>query len=547
MASAVDFSVLNRPVGPLIAGPVDAISASLQQQQEQAEKEKLLQMRLDQENRNVDRQIANDQNKDAYYKKKLDLAEKRDAAKLTLENQKRRGSVEDQIRAAVGNGDTQLAQQLAARYQEATPEGEVSSGLPGFETKTHGGAPEPVPADAITAAMSNPVTQLAGMTDADINQARGPEAPPQAFQAEHEAWQAAPDVVALHGMDLSQDRIRHAAGQAAVQDFDQSVNAIQAAYNTALQSGDQQTASLYKRHLGNLSLLRDGVATGAIPLGKALAQAADPKADLAAGRNETALGVARIGAQGRVQAAEAAAGARKAAKDEETGGLDPKIVSAYEAQQEHFNKNFAVSSDRNEEARFRTLLSNGALPVVQRATASVLARGLAGEKGALSNQDVARLQNDLGGAWADVENWLSKKGTGQLSPEIWSALSGGLQAIMQEKAQKRATAEKAYERTFLSPASPASKWGMREDALNRFEAAFGHPYQPTKERPAAGSGFPYRWDPDTRTFHKNVDPSNPDDPNAPDAGRPLDGEGDEPPRITREQAIEELRRRGKLP
>lgn len=547
MGGVVDYSTtsLGQPIGPLLKGPIDAVSAEIERQQADEEKRKLLQMQLDQRDRSVARLAQADENKNAYYQRKMDLADKREQGKLVMENQKRRDAAEADVRKAVGNGDIPLAESIGARFQQMDPAtGEVRQGLEGFAVQPHGGQAEPTPPDAMTAAMSNPVTRLAGITDQDINQARGPEAPPQDFQAQHDAWQGAPDIIALHGQPLDREVIRHSAARAAGEDFAQVGAELQAQLAVAQQSGDQAAAAQIQRRLQLHGQLQPLVENGQIAPEKAaqtlMAGDADLRArDIQAERDATSRANTQTNAGARVEAARIGGdfGLRRQGLANEgktaaqTSGADPKAYARLQADMKDFDKQFNVSKDRADESRVATLLNNKDAQVVQRAIAANVARGIGAEKGVLTDKDVERFQGHLGGLWGDVQNWLEGKTTGDFGPEKMAKLEEALRITLEEKAHDRQVAREAFPKVFMRKGYPGQTWGFGDDIANRYEAMFGEPYVAKPQR-----GVPR-------------DTSNPDDPNAPDAGRPLDGDvgEDRTGGIDRATLLQEARRRGLVP
>lgn len=533
MANVVDFSQLRQKVTPW-GSVIDPITEELQRRNAEQDKRDLQDQRDAPERAREERRLRLEEETVRHHRATEDLNDKRAVGEATMKGGDRRSKVENDIRAAIAAGELDRAQQMAASYQEMNAAtGGVSQGLPGFKIDRgiEPSVPSPdsaKPGETVDSVLANP--DSASITD-------------PANDAAVKDWQRKqqhPDVM-IAGVHTTPDALRYSAARANAADMQKTEEALQGRYNTALAMGDHVGAGLAQRELDDWRKRRTEVESGLAKPGEAVkandavagagAKAGDTRA-LQGEKDAAALARTNVNATSRVEAAKAGVGAREAAKAKDRAeGMDPKTYTPYASSLAKFNQEHNVTTDRNEETRASTLLANADKNVVQRAMATYLSRGLAGEKGALSNQDIQRIQGDLGGAWADVENWLSRKGSGSLDPAILEQLTAGVQTVLAEKQAKRALDEKAFEAKFLRPTSQAVKWGYRDDALNAFEEKFQHPYVEPQGAPAV---------------HPQRDPSNPDDPNAPDAGRPLDGEASPPPvgKISREEAIQEARRRG---
>lgn len=575
MANVIDFSQLRQDPAPL-SSIVDPIAAAIQHQADLEWKAKEADKQREAQYTVPNRRLWESLNETERRNRATEDAKQRQlVGQETASNRKARESTNELVRGDIANSDYGRAQQRAGAYQEVDPEtGKVQSGLPGFKMITPQApafprraagsiegpmaTPEILDDAAVERAGQNAQAGLGGdggnvlqerqkLQQSEDAFAKGntPSDPLAlaAYQGERERFTPEDNPTAaepykgaqvtIGGAPADPDQLRHAASRAQAEDFKKLGDTLMSNHTAAMQTRDPQAVAQTERQLRTYNELLAGVESGQIPGTKAAeavisGQGAEDKRG-AATEMQGQKDAASLERTNVIAAAHAAEEVKKR-EAKNPGGVDPKIYARVQQDYAAFDKNHTVSTDRAEEYRLKSLVANADQPVVQRSIASVLARGLAGEKGALSNQDINRLQGDLGGAWADVENWLSKKGSGALDPAILNRLVAGINVVLGEKDQKRQGAEAAYAAKFMRPGYIGQSGGLADDINNTFEERFGHPYQP----PGA-AGAPRR------------DTSNPDDPNAHDAERPLDGEADEPPRLSRDAALKEAKRRGLLP
>jgi hypothetical protein len=334
--------------------------------------------------------------------------------------------------------------------------------------------------------------------------------PQQVAVARQAAWksQQANPAVTIGGVQTTPEAIRYSKSRADAADFGKLGEALAANHAQALQVGDPLALQASERRIQAfqevMPLVQSGSMTPQAAQARiaAAATGADRYVDQSRLTAQKATDAASLQGQKDVaagQRAESAAGAaltrdaaKVAAKKEATGGVDPKAAARFEGDVQHFQVNNNISSDRKDEARMATLLNNKDASIVQRAMAGNLARGIGAERGVLTDKDISRLQGSLGGAWGDVENWLSKKDSGDLSPEVKAKLAEGIQIVLAEKAQARKQSEEAYMSTFGAPDSIYAGWGLGEHARRKFKEIFGHdapnPTAAAGQAAAGGSG-----------------------------------------------------------
>ncbi len=328
----------------------------------------------------------------------------------------------------------------------------------------------------------------------------------EGFQTQRSEYDAAPPEVTLGGARQDPEAIRTGQGRMAAQGFAKVGDALEGIRTAAFESGDTEALEAVERKLELFPELMAGVESGTVDpkvAFKQLGALSVEQMKREAARERDAASMERTKFQGanrlentglantgRVAAAKAGVDAREGAKAEARAtGTNEKTYARVQADLSTFDKQHNVSTDRKEEQRMQTLMDNKDVQGVQRAMATQLARGLAGEKGALSNQDIARIQGDLGGAWGSIENWLSRKGTGDLDPAVLDQLVKSTQVVLAEKSRGRAAAEQAYAARFMKPTYFGQKTGHGEDLLNAFEEKFGHPYQPAAPQASGRSAL----------------------------------------------------------
>jgi hypothetical protein len=506
MGGVVDFSQLNQEVKPW-GQVLDPITAALDQHHQEQIAKAHQQRQLDFQREQEARLAARDDSRHQEELGKEARIAQHQMAQETVQEAQRQQQADAAVRQAAGiPGNLPEAQRLAQSYVGIDPQtGTVVHGRP-FSQRPN---PEPQAPKEEGPQATPDIAKQAGLIRADQaafepnagpdsqytgaaqqerkrfaeSQTNGDATDPQ-FMAQKQAYLGEKENphVAIGGVETTPQDIRYTKSRADAADFKASLGPLTQKLAQAHETGDPQVIAAVQRQVDKANELQPLVEKGLMTPVQAASQINS------AGTAEAAF-EAKLGAQREhetastertkmmSEAAMAREAAKAAAKKEETGGIDPKAEARTEAALEHFQSNFTVKTDRADEARAKTLINNKDSAVVQRAMSSYLARGLAGERGALSDQDIKRIQGDLGGAWVDVENWLSKKGSGQLAPEVSSKLRAGIQAVLDEKTAKREVAKKAYAKTFLSPTSPYAGWGLGDHLRNKHEEIFGEPYQ----------------------------------------------------------------------
>lgn len=501
MANVVDFSPLEQKVTPW-GSVLDPITEEMKRRNAQAYEMAKQEAGLAPAREAQKRLEA----KDAETARHNKAREDKDALKQwdqdNVKEWDRRAGTEQKIRDAIARGDLDTAEQLGTGYTGLNIEGKggVQKGLPGFKMDRGIKPSEPAPTEDV------------------IGDAVGYAGDVSTFNQK----QSHPDIM-IAGVHTTPDALRYSASRAAAADMGKVEDALRAQLATATTMHDTATAAAIQGQLRDIQVRRSQVEGGLVKPDQAIkandtvtgaATKQQGALDLQDKKGGTAVQVAGINAKRRIDAASAGQAGRDASKAAERGsGTSEKAYARVQSDLSTFDKQHNISTDRNEEERARTLLGNQDKNIVQRAMATYLSRGLAGEKGALSNQDIQRIQGDLGGAWADVMNWVSRKGEGSLDPAILDQLTAGVKVVLAEKETKRAQAEKLYEARFLRPTYVGQKWGFSDDLLNAFEEKFGHPYQPTQASAAPGGREPSSGD---------------DAPNGPHANDPLEGDGPPP-------------------
>lgn len=596
MASVVDFTMLRQSpfegaLDPIVAAAEGYASRRhkdrLQQEAEAArlKLEEESQRHMDARNRDnqeqvgrqTDRLNARDENIRMREDRKANLDEQRLQGDQTIKNYGQRNTARDQMNTAVAHNDMGRARQIAEGYAEMDPAtGKVSRGYPGgFSVEE----PPPVPMKPegrpleMGPQASPEEAQQAGKIRAEqasFDEGAGPdsqytdqaEAERQRFQrantgskqmeqqggqivspngpelALYEQQLAAHDKAArnpkvtIGGVETTPDDLRQSAGRTAGADFQRVGSVLQAEYADAHQSGDPQAIASAERKVARYRMLIPMVESGQLDGAKATADILQA----AAGENKRGQAQEHDATMGRYGLAKQRLANDKPASPTSERGVGVKELSAANADLNAFQRNWNVSADRNEEARMASLLKSNDKSIVQRAIVSNLSRGLAGEKGVLTDQDVNRLQGSLGGAWEDVVNWVDKKGTGQLDPVILGKLTEGINVVLAEKSRKRDQAEAAYGASFMRPTSPYQKMGLGDHLANKADEMFG---------PGAGARIQARLSGKPGgASAATVDPTNPDDANAPNAGRPLDEPSDDEAKL-QELEQELAKRRGR--
>ena len=535
MPNVVDFSPLNQTVydgrgsAPIIA----ALKGIAAQNMSQRQHEEQLAFQREQEQR----RMLMEQDKTSHERQLEAAAQRKQQGVETVANNRGREQADQAIRAAVGIGDLAEAKRRSDAYSEVDPvTAKVVNGR-GFQVNPVEGpapptpqprpieeGPQASPDEAANAGLIRGAQQAPGdqspelgaqadqqqMAAAEAERQRFAQAstpdqgstlqqqgnqlidPQQVAVARQAAWrqQQANPAVTIGGVQTTPEAIRYSKSRADAADFGKLGEALAANHAQALQVGDPLALQASERRMQAfqevMPLVQSGsmspqaaqariaaAATGAdryVDQSRLTAQRADDASGLQGQRDEASMARTRVIADSAV----ARDAAKVAAKKEATGGVDPKSAARFEGDLQHFQVNNNISSDRKDEARMATLLQNKDTSIVQRAIAGNLARGLGAERGVLTDKDISRLQGNLGGMWADVENWISKKDTGDLAPEVRQKLEEGIQIVLAEKAQARKQAEAAYMSTFGAPDSIYAGWGLGEHAKRKFKEIFGH-------------------------------------------------------------------------
>ncbi len=421
----IDFDMLRAP------GWTDQLSRAMSEIGDSvaAERARKQRMALEAE------RIAGDQNirqQDADTRDAREMRQQRsDDAQLEVDNAKRQRQADDTIRGDVARGDMVAAKLHASDYAEVDPSTRTVKRGRDFEQlpDLNPGAPpelKPEMSDADTAA------NLGAQDTAIANEGK----PPVTGR------------VRIGGVETSTDELRHAADRQAAADFDKVGESLTGELGQALQSGDPYLRTIAQRRAERFGQLQAGVKSGVISPRDAMKEMLSSEA-LADKYGENRAHDQTVGQFGIEK--QRVANSKPSADKQRTdgaGGIDRKDVTAFESSANNFQKQWNLAGDRSEDTKLRALLADQDKAIVQRAMISVLARGLQGEKGPLANEDVQRIQGDLGGAWGDVANWVARKGEGTMAPEVLAKLKEGIETTLKQHETNRAAARSAWDRNY---------------------------------------------------------------------------------------------------
>lgn len=586
--NVVDFSPLRGdPYAGALDPLIEAIEASkrrsaqqeLQESSQRAQAERQ-QQELAQRSQVNDRLMARDADVRRREDAKQDLAERREAGTRSMANNKQRSMVEEQVRGDIAKRDFSRAEQRASSYEEQDPTtGEVKKKLPGFSIDRGGPRPSepesPVEygpqatpeiaqqAGLIRAAQSTPGDTASAQdgANADLLETESAESERKRFAQQNtpekdlefrtyqnrtEAWgskQADPKLtdgseiapgsrenpdVFLGGVKTNADQMRYAGGRAAAEDFKKVGAVLQQQYATALQSGDPQALAAAERKVQVFSEMAPQVETGAVPVEKAMA-ALSARTSAEMMRNQVQEHDKTVGQYGvekaTIGAEAAAARSAEAGKRAEAGatrgdkGLDLKERQERSKNLRNDRKEFLVrfNAKTTQEAASEfpnivKMLDSGNGKLQDQALITMMR--LAQKDNRFSDAD-AKLAMRSGAGWLDqMENFTSKGIQGNYGDDVIAAAREAAKHL-QGYYQAKSEAMNAEADSFLE----------QPDYYDPREAAqlLGRELPGFKERHPEffqGGGGADR----SRRASARPDPGNPDDPNASDAGRPLDGD-----------------------
>jgi hypothetical protein len=196
---------------------------------------------------------------------------------------------------------------------------------------------------------------------------------------------------------------------------------------------------------------------------------------------------ARIAADSRVRAAGTA---RPEAAPANGEAISPRVLPAINSHIANLEKEYGLHTTRSDLEKTRLVLDNQKDPVAQRSMAyNVLARGLAGEKGPLSKDDVTRLSGHLQGVFGDVGNWFSTHLYGDMSDAQLKTVLPMVKEVLRAKTQDMAAAEQAYQDGLVdNPSYRAMGPGVQNHILARKKELFGHDSKDTSSKATAPAG-----------------------------------------------------------
>ena len=526
----IDFSMLRQSP---FAGALDPISSAISDVVKRRHEEAMQEQRLAEMRRQTDRLMARDKEVRDREERRLSLQEKREVGNRTSANLKARQTTEDAIRSDLAAGDFGRAESRGSGYFEQDPEtGEVRNKLPGFDVDRGTLPPDVAPLVKAGAVEYGPQSTPEISEEAAVIRS-GQQPTPEAgedggltmgggdvrgeFQRlederkrfagqntptnepelgqrqvaleEFSRKQANPEF-SVGGVRVNPDDLRHAAGRTAAADMGELGRALQSKLARAVESGDPIQEAAAQRQLERFQLLYPQVESGALPLAKAAldinaaATAEDKRGqqrehdvlvgDQAMDRTTATNASAERRAEIAARAAATRAATPRPPSETAVTNAENNTHKMLTSEVDTFAKRRDVYAEKAEGDRFQLLIKNADNPSVQRSIAySALARGLNGEKGPLSKDDIHRIQDNLAGMWGQVENWISTKGTGHLSDDVMKVMMGAVNAVIEERKGRRDRAMEEFSNKFLAPGSTYMKRGMKDQVLNEFEALFG--------------------------------------------------------------------------
>lgn len=143
----IDFSQLR--ISPW-EHALDPVASAVSEWANRRHQEKMQEARLAEQRQQTERLVARDEENTRRNRAKEDRENRRLVGQQTIANQRQRGDVERQVRAAVAAGDMDTAEQIANSYAEADPEtGDVRRGLQGFKVNRPTGPAPQMPANPV--------------------------------------------------------------------------------------------------------------------------------------------------------------------------------------------------------------------------------------------------------------------------------------------------------------------------------------------------------------------------------------------------------------
>lgn len=197
-----------------------------------------------------------------------------------------------------------------------------------------------------------------------------------------------------------------------------------------------------------------------------------PWQEAEAGKTRRAI----IGANSRVQAAGTARPAAPLPQDR----LSDKYLGPINSQIKNIQDQFQLKTTRQELNNTEMVLNNSKDPVMQRSIAyNVIARGLAGEKGPLSKDDVTRISGQLGGTFGDIANWFSIHASGDMSDAQLQRVIPAIKAVIARNKANYEEAAKAYDKGLTNNRALQAVPGAADHIKARRAELFG------EDKPAA--------------------------------------------------------------
>lgn len=454
MSELVDLRYLQN------AGNMDPVIAAIQKLGDDVAASRARKEKLAEEQRQFDARNKLDAERTKAISDREARMERGQNSQMEVENSKRRMAADKDILSRIASGDTAGARQLDAGYAEVNPADQSVTHGRGLEIKDRDLGPEPqAPADLPDGA-EGPIpspqeVRRAGMIDRSHGQTLTPQSEYADAMDARDARSKLGPVVKLGGVETSMDEVRNNARRQSAEDFGKVGDALQMEMRQAMESGDPLLREQATRRAERYSQLKAGVESGALKPFDAMKMLTSSEA-LDDKYRENRVHDKTVGQFGiekqRVANAKPSADRQRTAG---TGGVDRKDLTAAETSLNNFQKQWNLSADRAEDTRLRGLLKNKDVSVVQRSLSDVLSRSLAGQKGVLTDADINRLQGHMGGYWGDVQNWISKGGTGDLDPDVFAKLMQGVDVVLQNHETNRAAAKAAFDKDY----GDGSAWG----------------------------------------------------------------------------------------
>jgi hypothetical protein len=347
--------------------------------------------------------------------------------------------------------------------------------------------------------------------------------------------------VSIGGVETTPRDIRYAGARANAEDFKRTGEALANELSAAQQMGDPVLLASVQRKMQRYAEALPQVESGALDLGKASALVnSQTTAENTRGATQEHDRTAGTFAQTRAETTAAASAARAAANSPAAkhGGMDPQVENVTLRRRDAFEKRVKDMATRHDLPADTKNFQRAAMnidsaetdnSVLQAAAQFGVARDITGGGGqSLSNKDVAMVAPRAGG----MERLAGLAGRfvngDQLSDAEKHVLADAIRHGMDFAKTRFDAFEADYNNTFMSPDLPwVSELG------DKYIRGTLRAYVPGSAGTAGARGGGAR-----------VDPNNPDDANARDAGRPLDGDAPDPSTMTREEKIRRLRAMG---